>query len=111
MPEWDDVSDDAKDFVRRMLDPNLNTRLSPASALEHPWLAHAMVAAQWSDTPTDGLGAGGLPSLPGVQVILDSDDDMEYSEYSPEIDRAWTERGEHARETPPKQEGTGCVVC
>ena len=38
-PYWDPISSDAKDFVRRMLDPNPNTRLEPADALVHPWLA------------------------------------------------------------------------
>mmetsp|Transcript_84064 Transcript_84064/g.238230 ORF Transcript_84064/g.238230 Transcript_84064/m.238230 type:complete len:1241 (+) Transcript_84064:538-4260(+) len=109
VPEWDDVSDDAKDFVRRMLDPNPNTRLSPARALKHPWLTRAMAAAQWSDTPTGGLAAGRLQSLPGVQVIYDSDDDMEGS---PEVDRSWMkQRQEQAGSAPPKEEGTGCVIC
>ena len=109
VPEWDDVSDDAKDFVRRMLDPNPNTRLSPARALKHPWLTRAMAAAQWSDTPTGGLAAGRLPSLPGVKVIYDSDDDIEGP---PEVDRSWMEqRQEQAGSTPPTGGGTGCVVC
>mmetsp|Transcript_7676 Transcript_7676/g.13989 ORF Transcript_7676/g.13989 Transcript_7676/m.13989 type:complete len:257 (+) Transcript_7676:2-772(+) len=76
VPEWNDVSDDAKDFVRRMLDPDPQTRLDPSSALKHPWLSNAMAAAQWSDMPTRGLDKARPPGLPGVQIISDSDDDM-----------------------------------
>ncbi|KAF8646174.1 hypothetical protein HU200_065944 [Digitaria exilis] len=35
---WPRVSEPAKDLVRRMLDPNPNTRFTAAQVLEHPWL-------------------------------------------------------------------------
>ncbi|KAJ0977171.1 hypothetical protein J5N97_012645 [Dioscorea zingiberensis] len=35
---WPKVSDNAKDLVRRMLDPNPYTRLTAEEVLEHPWL-------------------------------------------------------------------------
>jgi len=35
---WDVVSDDAKDFIRKLLVPNPKKRLSAAQAMRHPWL-------------------------------------------------------------------------
>eukprot|EP00050_Salpingoeca_kvevrii_P009109 m.307196 g.307196 ORF g.307196 m.307196 type:complete len:366 (+) comp19807_c0_seq1:2-1099(+) len=37
-PDWDDISDSAKDLVSRMLDVNPNTRITVAQALAHPWI-------------------------------------------------------------------------
>jgi Protein kinase domain len=36
---WQDISDDAKDFVKQLLDRDVDTRLSAVDALRHPWLA------------------------------------------------------------------------
>jgi serine/threonine protein kinase len=36
---WGGVSEQAKDFIRRLLDPSPKTRLTAAEALKHPWLA------------------------------------------------------------------------
>ncbi|OAY71788.1 Calcium-dependent protein kinase 7 [Ananas comosus] len=38
---WPKVSDNAKDLVRCMLDPNPYTRLTAQQVLEHPWLQNA----------------------------------------------------------------------
>ncbi|PIA53635.1 hypothetical protein AQUCO_00900303v1 [Aquilegia coerulea] len=38
---WPKVSDNAKDLVRRMLDPDPKRRLSAQEVLDHPWLQHA----------------------------------------------------------------------
>jgi serine/threonine protein kinase len=38
-PEWDSVTDAAKDLIRRMLDLNPGTRLTVDEALKHPWVA------------------------------------------------------------------------
>ncbi|KAI0136696.1 calcium/calmodulin-dependent protein kinase [Xylariales sp. AK1849] len=35
---WKDVSDDAKDFIMRLLQPNADDRWSSQQALNHPWL-------------------------------------------------------------------------
>lgn len=40
---WPKVSDNAKDLVRRMLDPNPYTRLTAEEVLEHPWLQNHTV--------------------------------------------------------------------
>lgn len=37
-PEWDDVSDDAKDLVRKLLTYDPNKRISAAEALQHKWI-------------------------------------------------------------------------
>lgn len=37
-PEWDDVSDDAKDLVRKLLTYDLNKRISASEALQHKWI-------------------------------------------------------------------------
>ncbi|KAG6512601.1 calcium-dependent protein kinase 20-like [Zingiber officinale] len=38
---WPKVSANAKDLVRRMLDPNPKTRLTAQQVLDHPWLQNA----------------------------------------------------------------------
>ena len=41
MPEryWDDVTDDAKDLVRRMLVVHPHKRVTASKALNHPWIS------------------------------------------------------------------------
>ncbi|XP_052187381.1 calcium-dependent protein kinase 7-like isoform X3 [Diospyros lotus] len=41
---WPKVSDNAKDLVKRMLDPDPKTRLTAQEVLEHPWLQNAKKA-------------------------------------------------------------------
>ncbi|PAN36498.1 hypothetical protein PAHAL_6G288100 [Panicum hallii] len=41
---WPRVSGNAKDLVRRMLDPDPSTRLTARQVLEHPWLKNADAA-------------------------------------------------------------------
>ncbi|XP_008679475.1 calcium-dependent protein kinase 21 isoform X1 [Zea mays] len=41
---WPRVSANAKDLIRRMLDPNPSTRLTARQVLEHPWLKNADTA-------------------------------------------------------------------
>uniref|UniRef100_A0ACD5ZTG1 Uncharacterized protein n=1 Tax=Avena sativa TaxID=4498 RepID=A0ACD5ZTG1_AVESA len=41
---WPRVSANAKDLIRRMLDPDPNTRLTAPQVLEHPWLKNADTA-------------------------------------------------------------------
>ena len=38
-PEWEHVSENAKDFVRRAMSSNPLTRLTVTEALDHPWMA------------------------------------------------------------------------
>jgi len=37
---WDNISDLAKDLVKRCLDTNPKTRYLPSDALMHPWIAN-----------------------------------------------------------------------
>ena len=36
--QWDYISDDAKDFVHRMLDLDPDQRVTVEEALNHPWI-------------------------------------------------------------------------
>jgi len=38
---WDHVSEDAKDLIRRLMEPNPQTRLTIAEALSHPWIVNS----------------------------------------------------------------------
>jgi len=44
-PYWDPISDEAKDFVRKMLVTDPTKRKSAAELMEHPWLAKQHTAA------------------------------------------------------------------
>jgi calcium-dependent protein kinase len=37
-PEWDDISEDAKDLVRRMLEYDPKKRITASDALQHRWI-------------------------------------------------------------------------
>lgn len=37
-PEWDDVSEDAKDLVKKLLAYDPNKRISAEDALKHKWI-------------------------------------------------------------------------
>lgn len=37
-PYWDDISEEAKDLISHMLEPNPNLRFSAEDVLDHPWL-------------------------------------------------------------------------
>jgi len=36
---WDEISDDAKNLIERMIEPNPDFRMTADEILEHPWLA------------------------------------------------------------------------
>ncbi|WFC93581.1 calcium/calmodulin-dependent protein kinase [Malassezia brasiliensis] len=38
---WRDVSDEARDFIRRLLTIDQNQRMTATQALQHPWIRHA----------------------------------------------------------------------
>lgn len=59
---WKDVSEQAKDFVRRLLDPNPRTRLTAADALKHPWLARRSGGGGGGGASGGGGGGGGSSS-------------------------------------------------
>ena len=37
-PEWDEVSEEAKDLVRRLLTFDPSKRISASDAIQHPWI-------------------------------------------------------------------------
>lgn len=38
-PYWDDISEEAKDLIRKMLDRNQETRLKAREVLQHKWIS------------------------------------------------------------------------
>ena len=36
-PKWKEISNEAKDFITKLLDKDLKTRIEMKAALEHPW--------------------------------------------------------------------------
>ena len=42
---WDNISDEAKDLVKKMLAHDQNDRLTAHEALQHPWLSVRNLAA------------------------------------------------------------------
>ena len=38
-PDWESTSEEAKDFLSKLLDRDYNSRLTAADALQHPWIA------------------------------------------------------------------------
>ena len=41
--EWSNITPEAKDLIRKLMDKNIKTRLSASEALQHPWIK-SMVA-------------------------------------------------------------------
>lgn len=37
-PEWDDISENAKDLIKKLLTLNIAERLTADEALSHPWM-------------------------------------------------------------------------
>lgn len=54
MPEWNSVSDTAKDFIVKVLDVDARSRLSPDQALAHPWLAGFRTGSRKSSPVLEG---------------------------------------------------------
>lgn len=55
-PEWEAVSDEAKDLIRRLLVMDPRARLTAAAALEHPWIRDGLISRSASfRLPPDGL--------------------------------------------------------
>lgn len=43
-PEWDNISFEAKDLISKMLNVDINRRITAVDALQHPWLSNASKA-------------------------------------------------------------------
>ena len=49
-PEWDDVSDDAKNLVKQMLEHDPAKRISAGDAIQHPWIKNTATMAKIEKT-------------------------------------------------------------
>lgn len=58
-PSWEHVSDEAKDFVSRLLDKDMGSRATAAEALQHPWFL----------MPSSELGAHLTESFENLQKL------------------------------------------
>jgi len=63
-PYWDGVSEEAKDFINRLLVTDPRGRMSAAECLEHPWLKSGPSGA------AAGAAASGGTSLSGAQELI-----------------------------------------
>jgi len=45
-PYWDGVSEEAKDFISKLLVEDSSTRITAAQCLDHPWLSHGLNRSQ-----------------------------------------------------------------
>lgn len=50
---WDNISDEAKDLVRGLLEPRLDRRLSVKEALQHPWVRGAFMEGEYLQVMSD----------------------------------------------------------
>ena len=54
MPDslWDDISDDCKDLIEKLLEPDISKRLTPDMALKHSWFANQELSCLSSEVAT-----------------------------------------------------------
>jgi calcium/calmodulin-dependent protein kinase I len=45
-PDWDEISESAKDFIKSLIQVDIKSRLTCEKALAHPWLVSSEKAAQ-----------------------------------------------------------------
>lgn len=62
-PEWDEVSDEAKDLVRKLLTFDPAKRISAADALQHPWIKKQAAKVE------KGIATKALSNLKNFRVI------------------------------------------
>lgn len=64
--KWDDVSEEAKDLISKMLDVDYNSRISARDALQHPWITRYNDHTKMpSYKRTIGLSASNILDFPG----------------------------------------------
>merc|ERR1712190_459765 len=54
--KWANISDKAKDFSKKLLTVDPNTRLTAEQAMEHPWIRDRDTAFGATDSQTTGTG-------------------------------------------------------
>ena len=67
-PEWDEVSDEAKDLVKKLLAYDPAKRISAADALMHPWIKKQAT----QDKLEKGMATKALSNLKNFRVTLPS---------------------------------------
>lgn len=65
-PEWDDVSPEAKDIVKKMLEYEPGKRISAEDAIQHPWIKKMATTAKIEKT----IAAKTLQNLKNFRVNL-----------------------------------------
>lgn len=55
-PAWDEVSEKAKDLIRKLMEPNPQQRTSAAEMLTHPWVQGKVIRGHLSQTIDKDLG-------------------------------------------------------
>merc|ERR1712070_198177 len=55
-PAWDEVSEKAKDLIRKMMEPDPQERISAAEVLRHPWVQGKVLRGHLSQTIDKALG-------------------------------------------------------
>lgn len=43
-PDWDNISEEAKDFIRGLIQPNSRLRMTPEDALSHAWIKQGKIS-------------------------------------------------------------------
>ncbi|GAA5891720.1 hypothetical protein JCM6882_006181 [Rhodosporidiobolus microsporus] len=91
---WESVSEEAKDFIRRMLTVDEDERPTAAEALDHPWLRAAVSRPPSPLTPShspDPSPSASLPTLaPHQAPTLLTPEDAEAQQLGPKLSRQET---------------------
>jgi calcium-dependent protein kinase len=66
--EFKDISNDAKDLIKKMLEYQPEKRVSAKNALAHPWFQNAM---KRSEKDSIALSSTALSNLKKLNVIID----------------------------------------
>ena len=81
MPEWGDISDNAKDWIRNCMSPYANARLKPHEALQHPWLAEPkpMATSSSSSSLQDDINGAATGKLASAREFYLQQDPLDES--------------------------------
>lgn len=83
--EWDDMSDDAKDFIRGLLELDPKKRLTAREALAHPWLTSTTISERAITNDRSALGyeqrrlrmsSMAIDDVAGLLKLDDEDNDV-----------------------------------